>query len=219
MISLRLTDNERVKKHQLNRRRSLRKPFPEMELATELLTAIRWKPFAVFVLSQWVIGVIVNFCVPMGFFSLLFLTGGPYSLWSFQTLSTLLMSPIMTNVIGPLLLPLSLPSAAKRGWVVPLEITTDSFLFRPGFGVLRHILSGVLIGAVCAPLAFVAAYALSPMTAWTFVLAMATYIALLAAFSLPPSILIFCTKPNLLHMEALFDGQPLRTRIFRCIFC
>ena len=155
----------------------------------------------------------------MAFFCLIFLTGGPYTLWSSHTVSTILMSPVMTSVLGPVLLPLSLPVAVEQGWVIPLRTSRDPLLLRPGMSILRHAMSGLVLAFLCVPFASVVAFILSPMGGLTFVMAMATYIAVLAAFSLPSSILLFCTDANLNNMKHLFRGQPMWKRFLRCACC
>lgn len=181
--------------------------------------AVIWRPFVVFAATQWFIGVVVNFAVPMAFFCVIFLRDGPYELLSGQTVSTVLMSPLITSVAAPLFVPLSLPGAAKRGWLVPLRVEAAPWIFRPGKALVRHAAGGLILSGLCAPMGFAVAAVLSPMKGWTFIFAMAAYIAAIAAMALPPAIVLLCTHANLAHIDALFEGNPLLVRALRCFCC
>lgn len=190
---------------------------PEQPLI-RYLSSVSWRSFGLFVFGQWLIGTLVNFCVPMGFFCLLFLGGGPYTVLSSQTVSTLLMSPFLTAILSPLFVPLSLPRAIERGWIAPLNMNRrPPSVLGPRFGWARHAVGGAALCGCCAPLGFVVAAAISPMSGWTFVVGMAGYIGLLAACALPPATILYCTRDNLEHIHQTFLNRSLPGRALRCV--
>lgn len=171
---------------------------------------------------QWVIGVILNFAVPVTFFLILSLSDGPQPFMSPNTLSTIFMSPLLTGILAPMFLPLAIVPAIDKKWLRPIRLTGTPRLplyWRPGWSLFRHGIAGIVLTTLLSPTAFMIAIVLSPMSGVVFALFMATFIAICAACVIPYAIAIFCIDKNLVYMQQLFAGRPLPMRLLLCIKC
>lgn len=173
------------------------------------------KKMAIFLFLQACASIFTSFFVPVGFFVLL-VPSGPAAWMSGQVLMMTLMSPVLCGLFSPLLIPIPVHTAWKRGWIQPYRIKEmhEKSIFKPGKALRRNILLGSASGFLILPVALplLAVFASIGMLAF----GVALYVAMITSIIVPPSLFTLCIKENLSHMDSHMTDRNIFRKIAHC---
>lgn len=156
-----------------------------------------------FAIVHVLVSMSTSFIIPFGFMSLICLHLADEGTRNAQYLSFILLSPFLTAILSPFLVPLSWPEANEKQSISVLSQThfphyipffRSDGLFR--FAITRHLFIGMLLAVVWIPIGVLSTLITSKVSTIAYIACLSVYVSLISVCVIPLALLSFSIKPN-----------------------